>query len=265
MSSSYQNIKCVEQAGVGQIILNRPKIHNAFNDAMIGEISQALQAWRDQASIRVILFKGEGKSFCAGADLNWMKAMANYSPEENRQDAAKLFEMLQAIETFPKPVLAQVHGAALGGGSGLVAAVDMAFASTETKFAFSEVKLGLIPAVISPFVLQKIGSAKAREFFLTGERFDAQQALAIGLINGVGSEEEVEAMIQKKLKHLKSAGPEALAESKKLIRDVSTAPRQDWADLTSERIAGRRASAEGQEGMGAFLEKRPPKWILGDA
>lgn len=258
--AKYQTIQVEVRDGVGYLTLNRPEIHNAFNDTMIHEIDGALQAMRQDAAVRVLLIRGAGKSFCAGADLNWMKKMATYSTEENRADAKKLFEMLQSIEQYPKPVLAQVHGAALGGGSGLVAAVDMAFATQETLFAFSEVRLGLIPAVISPWVLQKIGPAKAREYFLTAERFGAAEAKAMGLINGTGSVQEVEQMLQQKIKYLLSGGPEALSESKRLIRDVWAAAPADLAELTSSRIAERRASAEGQEGMGAFLEKRKPRW-----
>ncbi len=258
--NKYQTIKLEVDQSVAHLVLNRPEIHNAFNETMIREIGEALQGLASDEQVRVVLFRGEGKSFCAGADLNWMKKMAAYSAEENRDDAMKLFEMLQCIEQFPKPVLAQVHGAALGGGSGLVAAVDMAFATEDTKFAFSEVKLGLIPAVISPWVLQKIGPAKAREYFLTGERFSAKAAERMGLVNAVGSPDEIETLIQSKIKHLLAGGPEAQKESKRLIRDVAAAAPKDLAKLTGSRIAERRASTEGQEGMNAFLEKRLPQW-----
>lgn len=254
-------LKIENDGQVTQVILNRPELHNAFNDEMISELTELFLDLAKDEKTRVVILKGEGKSFCAGADLNWMKKMATYSFEENLADAKRLFQMFAAIEQCPKPVIAQVQGAAMGGGVGLVAAVDMAFAQSETRFAFSEVKLGLIPAVISPFVIKKIGASAARELFLTGERFSSQYAKKIGLIQGAASQEEVESLVQNKVKLLLQASPEAIAASKELIQMVLSSPFETLEQKTAERIAKQRASAAGQEGMQAFFEKRPAKWV----
>ncbi len=258
---NYQYLKIQNSNFVTQIILNRPELHNAFNDEMIAELTELFQSLNQDQNTRVIILSGEGKSFCAGADLNWMKKMASYSFKENLADAKKLFQMFTVIAKCSKPVIAKVHGAAMGGGVGLVAAVDIAFAESETRFAFSEVKLGLIPAVISPFVIQKIGANAARDLFLTGERFTAAHAEKIQLIHTHAKAEVLEERIQNKIKAFLQASPEAIAASKELIQTLLTSPAETLEQKTAERIAKQRSSAAGQEGMQAFFEKRKASWI----
>ena len=246
---------------VAILTLNRPEIHNAFNDEMIAELTAAFKLLGKNPKVRVILIQGAGKSFSAGADLNWMKKAASYKRPKNIADARRLYQMLAAIEACPKAVIAKVHGAVIGGACGIVAAADMAYAYEDAQFGFSEVRLGLISAVISPFVVKKIGPGFAREFFLTGERFGAPVACRIGLIQGEGVPDEVDALIEGKIEHLLQGAPGAIAASKKLIAEVMAASHQKLMGLTARRIAERRSSAEGKEGMGAFLEKRKPNWI----
>lgn len=253
----------LRQAGpVAWVTLNRPDLHNAFNEAMIQGLHEAFTALGKEVSVRAIVLAAEGKSFCAGADLNWMKKMVDYTFEENVADAKALAEMLAAIRDCPKPVIARVHGAAFGGGVGLVSACDMAVAVDKATFCLSEVKLGLLPAVISPFVVEKIGLSGARRYALTAERFSAAEALRLGLLSQVVESEEVlNAAIQTLTEAIVANGPEAVAHCKTLLRGVAQA--NDWPsarDLTTRMIAERRASAEGQEGMKAFLEKRSPAW-----
>lgn len=248
--------------GVALVTLNRPEIHNAFNDEMIYELTLVFQELAKAEAVRVVLLNAAGPSFCAGADLNWMKRMADYRFEENQADAKVLHNMLYAVMTCPKPVIAHVQGAALGGGVGLVAACDMAFAHEEALFGLSEVRLGLIPAVISPFVIRKIGETGASEFFLTGERFSAAVARDLGLVQGMGAPEEIRQVIQAKIAALKNCAPEAVAASKQLIREVVSSEWKNVGELTSQRIAERRESKEGREGMTAFLEKRKPNWVV---
>jgi methylglutaconyl-CoA hydratase len=216
----------------------------------------------EPAGVRAIVLEAEGKSFCAGADLNWMKKMVNYTFEENVNDAHALASMLKLIHDCPKPVIARVHGAAFGGGVGLVAACDMAIASEKATFCLSEVKLGLLPAVISPFVMEKIGAGASRRYFLTAERFSSAEALRIGLISEVVPDEAaLDAAIEKLLKAIQANGPEAVCRCKVLIDQVHHFQWDRALDITTKMIAERRASEEGQEGMHAFLEKRSPKWL----
>lgn len=247
--------------GLTLVTLNRPELHNAFNETMIAELKDLFQELESDSDTRVILMNGAGKSFCAGADLNWMKQMAGYSDKENKADALKLHEMLTAIDQCSKPVVAHVHGAVLGGGTGLVSVCDLAFAHEQTVFGFTEVKLGLIPAVISPFVLRKIGETNAREFFLTGEKFSALVAREMGMVQGVGETDELQIVLQGVIKQLMTSAPGAIAACKKLIRDVMSAKPEEVGEITSQRIAERRASDEGKEGMSSFLEKRKPSWV----
>lgn len=241
--------------------MDRPEVHNAFNDTVITELTEAFEAVASDASVRVVILAGAGKSFSAGADLNWMKAMVNYSREENIRDAAALATLFRAIDETPKPVIARVHGAALGGGAGLVAAADIAIASERAKFAFSEVRLGIIPAVISPFVIARIGSSAARRYFLTGERFDATRARELGLVSETVAEAALDTTIDQICAAVEASAPEAVEHAKRLIARVAATADPAAADqLTAEWIADRRASAEGQDGMRAFLEKRPVPW-----
>jgi methylglutaconyl-CoA hydratase len=252
----------IERAGaVGTVWLNRPELHNAFDDALIRDLSAALDEVARDAGLRVILLAGKGKSFSSGGDLAWMKRMAGYSDAENEADARALADMLHRLDSLPKPTVALVQGVAMGGGVGLVAACDMALAAEGTMFALSEVKLGLIPAVISPYVIAAIGARAARRYFLTAERFDAATAAALGLISRIVPAESLLAEGAALAGVLAQNGPEALAETKALIAYVAGRPID--AELraeTARRIAHQRASAEGREGVAAFLEKRKPGW-----
>ena len=247
---------------IGRVTLNRTELHNAFNDEMIVELVEAFGKVGKDQNVRVVVLSAEGKSFCAGADLNWMKKMIDYSFEQNVVDALGLAKMLKVIHDCPKPVIARVHGAAFGGGVGLISACDFAFAVESATFALTEVKLGLLPAVISPFVLEKIPASAARRYFLTAEKFDAHEAKRIGLLSEVASTvEELDAKLDQCVSAILQNGPEAVAQSKILINDVLAFHWDEAMALTSEMIAGRRVSAEGQEGMKSFLEKRKPNWV----
>jgi methylglutaconyl-CoA hydratase len=243
-----------------RVILNRPEVHNAFNDTMINELSTIFDDIEKNSDIRVVVLTGEGKSFCAGADLNWMKRVKDYSYEENLKESLDLAEMLYKIYASPKPTIARVNGTAIGGGTGLVAVCDIAIASSKAKFSFSEVKLGLIPACISPYVIKKCGEGRCREFFLTGERMTADKACAAGLINQVVSLEEIDKIIDEFVKQLISSGPEAIKKCKELLKRVPELSLEEAKKYTAEVIAQLRISDEGQEGMNSFLEKRRPKW-----
>ena len=232
-----------------RVTLARPERRNAFDAALIAELTDA---FADVGDARAVVLAGDGESFCAGADVEWMRSSIDLSYEENVADALRLRAMLDAIDACPAPVVAAVHGHALGGGAGLVACADIAIAEAETQFAFSEVKLGIVPAVISTFALAKIGPGAARRYFVTGERFDAWYALWMGLVQEVTV--ELDRAVEDALAQIASAGPEAARAAKQLAR----APLS--ADETARRIAERRASAEGQEGLRAFLEKRAPGW-----
>ena len=232
-----------------RITLARPDRRNAFDAELIGELSKA---FIDVGRARAVVLAGEGASFCAGADVDWMRASVGLSLDENVADANAMRQMFEAIDRCPAPVVARVQGHALGGGAGLVAAADIAIADPETVFAFSEVKLGIIPAVISPFALAKIGPGAARRYFVTGERFDAETALRIGLVSQVAA--DLDAAVDRVVGELLSAGPHAARWAKRLIRERPDGPE------TARWIAERRASDEGQEGLRAFLEKRPPSW-----
>ena len=258
---NYKTILIETKHHVSTLTLNRPDVHNAFNEELIAEIHQAMKQFAQDPNTRVVIITGAGSSFCAGGDLNWMKRSASYSREKNIEKAQNLHEMLCSISFCPKPVIAKVNGATMGGGVGLTAAVDIAFAYKTAQFSFSEVRLGLIPAVISPFVIRKLGTARFRELSLTAERFSATQAKEFGLIQHAGSPEEIEDWIDAKVNALKAAGPEALAETKKLIDEIESISLKKIGKITSEKLADRRASAEGQEGIAAFFEKRKPNWV----
>jgi methylglutaconyl-CoA hydratase len=253
----------IERSGAkATLFLNRPERHNAFDDSLIGEIDAALAELAADPAVRIVLLAGKGKSFSAGADLSWMKRMASYGAAENEADALALADMLHHLDSLPKPTIAIVQGAAMGGGAGLVAACDIAIAAEDAQFAFSEARLGLIPSAISPYVLAAIGARAARRYFLTAERFDARQALALGLVSAVLPGAALAAEADRIADLLIANGPAAMAEAKRLIADVSGRPvDQALRAETARRIAERRASAEGREGVAAFLEKRKPSWV----
>lgn len=250
---------------VARVILNRPQLHNAFDEALIAELTRVFQELADDDGVRTVVLTGAGRSFSAGADLNWMKRAASYDEEQNRADAGALELMLRTIDDCPKPVVAMVNGAAIGGGVGLVAACDIAVAAEGARFATSEVRLGLVPAVISPYIVRAIGARQARRYFLTAERFGAAEAQRLGLVHEVVAAERLEARTQEFVAEILKGGPEALAASKQLVRIVETMPQGGSirAEATIAMIAERRASAEGKEGIGAFLDKRKPAWIRG--
>lgn len=244
-----------------RIVLNRPDVCNAFDDAVIAELTQAFQTLGDDDNMRAIVLAASGPVFCAGADLHWMQQMAGYTKAENLADAARLAHMLHTIATCPKPVVAQVQGDCLGGGIGLVAACDIALAADSARFCFSEVRLGLIPATISPYVIRAIGARAAQRYFLTAERFSAQAAQRIGLLHEVVSAEALDASVDVIVHHLLANGPQAVRQAKQLVRDVDGRALDDaLIDDTIDRIAAIRISDEGREGIAACLEKRPPKW-----
>jgi len=241
------------------ITMNRPDLHNAFNEVLISEMTSCFS--QIPSSTRAIVLNGNGKSFSAGADLNWMKKMINYNENENKKDSLSLFDMFYAIKTAPVPVICRVNGHAMGGGCGIVAACDYAYSINTAAFGFTEVKLGLIPAVISPFVISKIGS-KASKYFLTGERFNSSIAKSIGLIEDhYENFEQLDKEIEKQLDEILKSSPEAIKSAKLLIQNVSPLKIQSLRDYVASEIAKIRVSKQGQEGLTAFLDKRPPSWI----
>jgi methylglutaconyl-CoA hydratase len=261
---SYQTIETELAPGVALIWLNRPELRNAMDDTMIAELSDAFECAIEDDAIRAIVLAGRGSAFCAGADLNWLKRARQMSAKEAFEDSLRLARLLRTIHDSPKPVVARVQGPAFAGGLGLVAACDLAVASLDARFCLSEVRLGLIPAMISPYVIGAIGQARARRWFLTGEVFEAAEAWRVGLVDEVAPADELGEAVGILLGHLLKAGPIALRESKRLIRDVAgRAIDDDLGDETARRIAAVRASPEGQEGIAAFLEKRKPSWTAG--
>ncbi len=245
--------------GVARVTLNRPEVHNALNEALIHELTECIHMLGRHTNVRVIVLTGAGRSFSAGADLNWMQRAANQSEDENRADALRLAKLFETLNTCPRPIVGLINGAALGGGVGLTACCDIAVAHTRAQFGLTEVRIGLIPATISPYVTAKIGQAQARRYMLTAERFGAEVAQKIGLVHEVS--DDIDAAAQSIIDALITNGPEAMAATKTLIADVASRPiTQDLMDMTAHRIAARRASAEGREGIAAFLEKRAPGW-----
>jgi len=252
-------------AGVTTLMLDRPDVHNAFNAALIGELTQALDELAASPP-RVLVLSGAGKSFSAGADLGWMRAMADAGEAENRTDSERLAAMFRKLDELPCPTIARVNGAAFGGGVGLISCCDIAVAADHAKFGLTEVRLGLIPATIAPFVIARIGASAARRYMLTGERFDTETAHAIGLVDATCAAESLEAQVESIAEALLASGPQAVAECKQLVRRVATfdGPAGELDAITAEWIARLRVADEGQEGLRAFLEKRSPDWLAGD-
>ena len=250
-----------KRAGVARVTLNRPEVRNAFDDALIASLTQTFQALDADKDVRAIVLAGNGPAFCAGADLNWMRRMADYGYDENLRDAAALAGMLAALDRMTKPTLARVHGPAFAGGTGLVAACDIAIGTPLAKFCFSEAKLGLSPATISPYVIRAIGERAARRYFLSAEVFGAEEAYRLGLLSGLVAEEALDKAVDELLGHLLAGGAQAHAKIKDLVRAVAGRPIDAaLKDDTARRIAEIRASPEGREGIASFLEKRKPSW-----
>ena len=243
---------------VAWITLARPKRKNAFDAALIAELIAAVAAV--DAGSRAVVLTSEGDVFCAGADLEWMKGMVDFGLEKNEADSRALAQMFAALDSLPMPLLARVQGAAIGGGAGLVAVADIAVASTEATFGFTEVRLGIIPAVVSPYVVRKIGPGHATALFTSGIRFDARRAMEVGLVEAVESPEELDAKLALYLDAIVAGGPRAVNAAKQLAREVAGRPAADVRELTVKRIAELRVSSEGQEGMRAFLERRKARW-----
>ena len=262
MSESHQTIRIDRDArGIATVTLTRGEVRNAFDATLIAELDAAFRALAEDESLRCVLLRGEGKAFCAGADLNWMRASVDLSEAENEAEARKMAAMFRAVAECPAPVVAVVHGHALGGGAGLVAAADVALVVEKVKLGFTEVLLGIIPAVISPFVLRKVQETQARRYFLTGEIFDGREAERIGLAQRcLADEAALEAEVENIVAGFLRAGPRAARESKKLIDGVKGKALAEATDVTAPWIARLRGGAEGQEGMAAFLDKRSPNW-----
>jgi methylglutaconyl-CoA hydratase len=246
---------------VARLRMNRPDLHNAFDAMLIAALTGALEGLAADDDVRVVVLEGDGPSFSAGADLNWMRGMASASEAENREDALTLARLMRTLDELPKPTIARVHGAAFGGGVGLVACCDIAIATPEAKFGLTESKLGLLPAVISPYVVEAIGPRQARRWFATAELFDAATALQIGLLHGVVPAGELDAAVERQIALLLKAGPRASAQAKALVRRVAAQTDRDRLDAdNASLIAQLRVSAEGQEGLSAFLDKRKARW-----
>lgn len=255
-------IRVDREGKTARVVMTRPEVHNAFNEVMIAEVTEAFRSLGSDVSVRTVVLAGEGKSFSAGADVNWMKRMVDYTVDENIEDAMTMAHMLRAIRECPKPTIARVHGAAFGGGVGLTAACDMGVAVEQAVFCLSEVKLGIIPAVISPYVLEKIGLNHARRYALTAEKFAASDAYDIGLISDVAADEDaMDDWIARVAKAIEGNGPTAVAACKSVLFAAWDAPWEKVPGLTAQRIAKQRVSDEGQDGLKAFLEKRNPGWI----
>lgn len=258
------NVLChIDERGVATVTLNRPEVHNAFDDKLIASLTQIFTQLGQDSKVRVMVLAAKGKSFCAGADLNWMKRMASYSYEQNLADAKALANMLLVLNTMPKPTIARVQGAAFGGAVGLIACCDMAVGSKLSKFCLSEVKLGLIPATISPYVIEAIGARLARRYFTTAEVFSSRRARRLGLLSEAVTEEELDVTIEDLIVHLLHNGPLAVAAAKQLIFDIGNCQNDEqMIENTCLHIATIRVSEEGQEGLSAFLQKRRPNWFV---
>ncbi len=261
MMKATDNVLLSEDGrGVVTVTLNRPDVHNAFDDALIARLTETFEALAGRADVRVVVLTGAGKSFSAGGDLGWMRRMAGYSEADNRADAARLAFMLHRLDTLPQPTIARVNGAALAGGFGLVACCDVAIAGEGAVFGLSEVRLGLVPATIAPYVIAAIGARAARRYMLTGERFGAVEALRIGLVHRAVQAGELDAGVAEIVAALALGGPLAVAETKALVLGIGDLATEAVRADTARLIARVRASAEGKDGVSAFLEKRKPKW-----
>lgn len=260
-TSPYETLELQHTEGVLHVRLDRPAVRNAFNGAVIDELTTVFTVASDDAAVRVVVLSGNGPSFSAGADLTWMQEQAALSAAENERGAAAMAHMFLTIARCKKPVVARIHGHALGGGTGLTAAADIAVCADDTVFGLTEVRLGIVPAVISPFVMQKIGAGRARTLFLTGERFDGREAERVGLVHKAVPVADLDSAVTSVVHQLTLSGPAAVAEAKALIARVAPLGLEDAIPVTSKWIAALRATPEAQEGMGAFLDKRKPNWV----
>lgn len=262
--TEYQHLTLARDGAVAHLRLNRPEVHNAFDDALVAELTRAAQEIAEDDAVRVAILAGEGPSFCAGADINWMRRMVDYTFEENHADSHRLAAMLRALDRIPKPVVCRIHGVALGGGVGLLSVCDVVVAASDVRFSLSEVRLGILPAVISPFVLRRLSQGAGRSLFLTGERIDAERARVVGLVDHVCPPAELDATVQRVVAGLLKGGPVAQRRIKELIPQVWGNTPEEMAELTTRTNAEARASEEGQDGLKAFLEKRRPGWMEAD-
>jgi methylglutaconyl-CoA hydratase len=256
----YEMIEVLKDNDVATLTLNRPEVHNAMNERLVREITNCFKELANDEKIKVIVLTGKGESFCAGADLNWMKSMVMYSKEENIRDSRLLLDMYDAIYNCPKPVIGKINGHAFGGGTGLIAVCDINIAAIGSKFAFSEVKLGIIPSVISTYVVRRIGISNMKRLFITGERFNSEYAKEIGLIDFVTEKDDFNSTVERYVEQLRSSSPKAIKEIKNLVNNYKKMDIERYKEFTVEKISELRVSEEGQEGMNAFLEKRRPKW-----
>jgi methylglutaconyl-CoA hydratase len=251
----------MQSGTVGRVTLARPDVRNAFDAELISEVTRALRVLADDQQLRVLVLAAEGNVFCAGADFHWMSGLKRASLDENVDDARQIFDMFHALYSFPRPTVVRVQGSAFGGGAGLLACCDFVILSEESQLAFSEVRIGLVPATIAPFVVRRIGEGRARELFLSGAPVEAARALEIGLVSRVVPAADLDRALEECVKDLLQGGPQALASTKQLVRDLYGVPLSKAKEITARVIAERRVSDEGQEGMAAFLEKRRPEWI----
>lgn len=258
---SYQTVEFSVDGRIANVTFNRPEIHNAFNGTVIEEMADIFAKIKANDDIRVVLLTGKGKSFCAGADLNWMRGVIKQSFDENLAESNALADLFYSIYTCKRPVIGRINGAAIGGGTGFVAVCDIAIAARSAKFSFSEVKIGVVPACIGPYVVKKMGEGKARELFITGERMNGDRAYEVGLVNRVVDDDQLDAEVDGLIKTVLTSGPEAVAMAKRLVSEVPGMMPEQFKPYTAEMIARLRVSDEGQEGMDAFLNKRKPNWV----
>jgi methylglutaconyl-CoA hydratase len=260
--TTFQTIEFEQKGDLGIVWLNRPEIHNAFNEVMIAELITAFEAINEMKEIRVVILRGRGKSFCAGADLNWMRGVAGYSYEQNYKESLNLSKCFYTIYTCKKPTIAMVHGAAIGGANGLLSSCDFAYADENTTFSLSEVKIGIIPACISPYVIKRVGEYSAKELMITGKRIKGAEAEHHRLVNKSLPADKLENHVNGIIDMLRTSGPVAMTQCKSLIYNISNKETLEEAlESTARMIAEIRQSEEGQEGMAAFLEKRKPGWV----
>lgn len=260
--TKYQTIEFEQKNSIATVYLNRPEVHNAFNGKMILELTNCFEEIHEMNDIRVVVLQGKGKSFCAGADINYMKGIAQFGYQENFEDAKRLARLFNMVYECPKPTLARIHGAAFGGANGLLAACDIVVAEENTTFAFSEVKIGISPATIGPYVLKRIGEFGGKELMMTGKRFKAAEAKKFGLINRSVKSAELDSVIGEYIQQFLTAAPKAVEATKELITQIIKDELTNTEDYTADLIAQLRAADEGQEGMAAFLNKRKPGWVM---